>query len=355
VIPNKNVPRKKKAMDIQRGEALRRYNTLALQARAEAFVSVRNDAELLVALAWARAQELPVIPLGEGSNVVFAGDIHALLIRQETQGIEILDAADESVRLRVSAGENWHQLVRWTIENGLFGLQNLALIPGTAGAAPIQNIGAYGVELKSTLLQVHARQIVDDQPVTFSNKDCEFGYRDSVFKRRLKDQLVITAIDLQLSRHPDVNIAYPALASYFQEHAEIAPSPHTVFEAVVSIRKSKLPDPSSTPNAGSFFKNPVLQHSVYITLLEHFPELPGFVQSDDSVKVPAAWLIDYCGWKGCRRDNLGVHEQHALVLVNYGSDSGRQLLTLADEITASVERIFGVRLEIEPRVYGATK
>lgn len=340
-------------MDIQRGEALRRYNTLALQASAEAFVSVRNDSELLAALAWARAQQLPVIPLGEGSNIVFAGDIRALVLRQEMRGIEILRTTADNVYLRVAAGEGWHQLVRWTVASGYFGLQNLALIPGTAGAAPIQNIGAYGVELRSSLVQVHARRIVDDQAVTLCNTDCEFGYRDSAFKHRLRDQLVITAIDLQLSLHPAVDISYPALASYFMEHPAIEASPHTVFDAVVAIRQRRLPDPTATPNAGSFFKNPVLATADYRELLAKFPALPGFVQADDTVKVPAAWMIDHCGWKGVRRDRLGVHEQHALVLVNYGSDSGQQLLALADEIKASVEHTFGVSLEIEPRVYGA--
>jgi UDP-N-acetylmuramate dehydrogenase len=339
-------------MEIQRSEALQRYNTLALEANAEGFASVHNDAELLAALAWARDKKLPVIPLGAGSNVVLAGDINALVLRQASRGIQILETGTGTIKLRVAAGEEWHELVRWTMQNGYFGLQNLALIPGTVGAAPIQNIGAYGVELQSCLLQVHARKIADDQPVTLTNQECEFGYRDSIFKHTLKDKLVISAIDLRLSLHPEVNITYPALASYFAEHSEIEATPQSVFDAVVSIRRSKLPDPSSTPNAGSFFKNPVVARDDYAKLVESFPTAPGFAQSNGLVKVPAAWLIDQCGWKGFRRKNLGVHELHALVLVNYGSDSGRQLLVLADEIRTSVERKFGVKLEIEPRVYG---
>jgi UDP-N-acetylmuramate dehydrogenase len=339
-------------MTSQRGEALRRYNTLALQARAQAFVTVTTEAELLAALKLAREQQLPVVVLGEGSNVVFAGDIDVLVIQQRMKGIEVLALGDDSVRLRVAAGESWHALVQWTLAQGYFGLENLALIPGTVGAAPIQNIGAYGVELQASLLQVHARKIADDTILTLANEACEFGYRDSIFKHRLQDQLVITAIDLQLSRCPAVHIRYPALASYFAEHHDIDATPQAVFDAVVSIRRSKLPDPAQVPNAGSFFKNPIVANQFIAQLLETFPALPSFPQPDGSVKVSAAWMIDRCGWKGFRRGDAGVHAQHALVLVNYGSANGEQLLALADEIAASVLDTFGVPLEIEPRVYG---
>jgi UDP-N-acetylmuramate dehydrogenase len=339
-------------MKFQRDEALQRYNTLALQARAQAFVSINSEAELLAALALAREQQLQVVPLGEGSNVVFAGDLDVLLIQQQMKGIEVLALAEDAVRLRVAAGENWHALVQWTLSQGYFGLENLALIPGTVGAAPIQNIGAYGVELQSSLLQVHARQIADDKLIMLSNEACEFGYRDSIFKQRLQDQLVITAVDLQLSRYSEVNIVYPALATYFDEHADIDPTPQAVFDAVVNIRRSKLPDPARVPNAGSFFKNPVVANEVVEKLRAAFPALPCFPQPNGTAKVSAAWMIDYCGWKGARRGDAGVHAEHALVLVNYGSASGEQLLALAAEIAASVWDTFGVELEIEPRIYG---
>lgn len=339
-------------MNIQRGEPLRGYNTLALQARAYAFVSVNNEEELLAALAEAREFKLPVVSLGEGSNVVLAGDIHALVLHQQSRGIELLETGSDFVRLRVAAGESWHELVRWTLQRGYFGLENLALIPGTVGAAPIQNIGAYGVELRSSLLQVHARNIADDHAVVLSNKDCEFGYRDSIFKHTLRDKLVITAIDLQLSLRADVTITYPALARYFEEHTRIEVTPQAVFDAVVGIRSSKLPDPSVVPNAGSFFKNPVLQSKDVAGLVKSHPALPNFPQQDGTVKVSAAWMIDHCGWKGFRRGDVGVHAEHALVLVNYGGESGALLLGLADEIATSVKDTFGVHLEIEPRVYG---
>jgi UDP-N-acetylmuramate dehydrogenase len=340
-------------LNIHRGEALGPHNSLALQARAEAFVTVSSDAHLIAALAWARDQKLPVVPLGAGSNVVFAGDINALVVRQETRGVQVLATGASSVSLRVAAGENWHEFVQWTLKRGYYGLENLALIPGTVGAAPIQNIGAYGVELHSVLLQVHARQIADDEQVTFDKATCEFAYRDSIFKRGLKDQLVITAIDLELSLRPCVITTYPSLASFFQQHPDIEATPETVFDAVVSIRRSKLPDPAREPNAGSFFKNPIVRAEIGSRLLKQYPALPVYPHGNGSVKLSAAWMIDHCGWKGLRRDNLGVHRHHALVLVNYGSNSGLQLLALANDIVVSVYGEFGVHLEIEPTVYGA--
>tara|TARA_R110002073_G_scaffold3139_5_gene20901 strand:+ start:2853 stop:3881 length:1029 start_codon:yes stop_codon:yes gene_type:complete len=339
-------------MTVTTGEALRGYNTLALRARAQAFANVHSEQELLAALAWARTVGVPVMPMGEGSNIVLAGDIQALVVRQSTRGIEVLERDVDSVRLRVAAGESWHDLVRWTLQQGYYGLENLALIPGTAGAAPIQNIGAYGVELASSLEQVHALRIADDQRVVLSHQECEFGYRDSVFKHRLRDKVVITSIDLRLSLLPAVTVDYPALAQYFAQHAISEVTPEAVFDAVVSIRRSKLPDPAVIPNAGSFFKNPVVGQAEAQRLRVVHPDLPSYPQPDGRVKLSAAWMIDQCGWKGVRRDGLGVHAQHALVLVNYGSDSGEQLMVLANEIAASVDTTFGVRLEIEPRVYG---
>jgi UDP-N-acetylmuramate dehydrogenase len=340
-------------MHFYRAEALRPYNTLGLQASAEAFVAVTSDAELLGALAWARERHLPVVPLGEGSNIVLAGNLNALVLRQETRGIQVLDATDSAVFLRVAAGENWHELVQWSLQKGYFGLENLALIPGKVGAAPIQNIGAYGVELQSVLQQVHAIQIADDVSVALDRDACRFGYRDSIFKHALKDQLVITAVDLQLSLRPNVQVTYPELAEMLERQQLVEPAPQAVFDAVVSIRRGKLPDPSIEPNAGSFFKNPIVSPAQAKLLVGEYPALPCYPQGDGRVKVSAAWMIDYCGWKGYRKADLGVHGRHALVLVNYGNNCGEQLLSLAKDIARTVFDTFGVELEIEPRVYGA--
>ena len=335
------------------GETLRGYNTLALDARAQAFAEVHSEQELLAALAQARALGLPVMPLGEGSNIVLAGSVAALVIRLGTRGIEVLARDAGTVSLRVAAGESWHGLVRWTLQQGYYGLENLALIPGTVGAAPIQNIGAYGVELASCVQRVNALQIGSDERLALSHQQCEFGYRDSVFKHRLRDKVVITSIDPQLSLRPAVSVEYPALAGYFEQHGITEPTPEAVFDAVVKIRRSRLPDPAVIPNAGSFFKNPIVEQTEAQRLQQVYPELPSYPQHDGRVKLSAAWMIDRCGWKGVRRGGVGVHAHHALVLVNYGSDSGAELLALASDIVSSVQGAFGVRLEIEPRVYGA--
>ena len=338
---------------IVRNKSLRAHNTLALQARADAFASITSDDELLAALAWARKTGMSVVPLGECSNIVLASDLNALVLQQQTKGIRVLERDLTRVRLRVAAGEQWHHLVHWCLLQGYSGLENLALIPGTVGAAPIQNIGAYGVELQSVVSHVHARQLADDRVITLSNADCEFAYRDSIFKRTLQDQLFITAVDIELSLQPRLEISYPALAAYLEQHTIASPAPIDVFNAVVAIRSSKLPDPAVEPNAGSFFKNPLVAAAKAEKLLLQYASLPNFLQPDGTVKLSAAWMIDNCGWRGYRAGNLGVHAQHALVLVNYGSDSGTALLALAREIADSVFNAFGVALEIEPRLYGA--
>jgi UDP-N-acetylmuramate dehydrogenase len=341
-------------MNLQLNETLLPYNTLALQARAQALATIRDDADLVAALDWARQRKLPVIPLGEGSNVVLANDLDALVLRLQTRGIELRNSSTDKVSLRVAAGESWHGFVQWTLAQCYYGLENLALIPGTVGAAPIQNIGAYGVELQSTVLQVHGMVIADGSAITLDRTACEFGYRDSVFKHALRDKIIITAVDMELSRSANVDISYPALGAAFQG-AAVAPSPRDVFDAVVNIRRSKLPDPAQVPNAGSFFKNPVLSADRAAALAHKYPALPRYPQPDGTVKLPAAWMIDHCGWKGCQRDGFGVHPEHALVLVNCGygngNSDGRELLGLAHDIAESVSREFGVELLIEPRVY----
>jgi UDP-N-acetylmuramate dehydrogenase len=336
----------------RRAVALDKLNTLALPATASAMLEVTRDSELLGALEWASEHGLPVVPLGQGSNVVFAGEVDALLLRLCSRGIETVAREGDAVVLRVAAGENWHDLVGWTLEKGYYGLENLALIPGTVGAAPIQNIGAYGVELSSCLQAVHARRVDNGTGVTLSRKDCQLGYRDSVFKGALRDQLVVTAVDLLLSLVDKPRTDYPVLARQLADRGLPAPTAHQVYDAVVSIRSSRLPDPAQQPNAGSFFKNPLLMPGQAAELALAFPGLPRYPQLDGTVKVPAAWLIEYCGFKGACRGAVGVHGEHALVLVNHGGGTGLELLALADEIAGQVEQTFAIHLVIEPRVYG---
>jgi UDP-N-acetylmuramate dehydrogenase len=334
-------------------EPLQARNTLALPATAEALAEVTSEGDLYEALQWARGRDLPVTPLGEGSNVVFAGDLPGLVLRLANRGIEILDRDADRILLRVAAGENWHGFVKWCLKQGYHGLENLALIPGSVGAAPVQNIGAYGVELDSVLERVHAIRLDNGDSLALSVADCEPAYRDSVFKGRLRDQVVITAVELSLSLCREANVAYPALADWLRERGVSEPAPADVFDAVVAIRRSKLPDPATQPNAGSFFKNPVISAERARTLTARFPGLPMYPHGDGSVKLPAAWLIDQCGWRGRREGGLGVHPEHALVIVHYGGADGRAVMALAERIARSVAERFDVRLEIEPRVYGA--
>lgn len=339
-------------MHIQCPESLRAYNTLALSAQAAALVRITDTRDLVQALEWAEQRQLPVVTLGQGSNIVIADDLQALVLCMATTGREILAQDDSSISLRVQAGEDWHALVGWTLDQGYHGLENLALIPGTVGAAPIQNIGAYGVELNSMVETVHALDLKTRETLKLSNPECEFAYRDSVFKGRFRDRFIITALDLTLSRQPRLQLGYPALAEYLERQSTEDVSSRDVFAAVVDIRQSRLPDPALEPNAGSFFKNPVVSQDKAHALQEHFPELPCYAQDNDQVKLPAAWLIEACGWKGKREGDVGIHPGHALVMVNYGAAIGADLLGFARRIEHSVSEKFGVPLEIEPRVYG---
>lgn len=327
---------------------LQTCNTLRLRSRAAALSLIHNTADLGRALAEARARNLPVLPLGEGSNVVFAGNQHVHVLLMRLRGCRWLNGEG---LLRVAAGEPWHGLVAWLAACGWRGLENLALIPGTVGAAPVQNIGAYGRELAPFVHAVHAIRLEDGEYLRLSRQDCAFGYRDSIFKHALRDRVVITAVDLQLSRDLPLELGYPGLRERLAE-PDRPPTPWEVFTAVVALRRARLPDPALEPNAGSFFKNPVVPAELAQRLRRNHPDMPVFEAGANQCKLAAGWLIEAAGWKGVERDGVAVHERHALVLVNRGADSGERLLALAADIRASVEARFGVRLEIEPRCYG---
>lgn len=339
-------------MQIRHAESLRTRNTLRLESRASSLVEVSSEAQLGAALDWARAEGLPVLALGSGSNVVLAGDIDALVLCQRSSGIEVLSETEDSALLRVAAGHDWHALVEQSLARAYYGLENLALIPGTVGAAPIQNIGAYGVELERFVEAVHAFDSSSGKALTLSREDCAFAYRDSIFKRELRDRLVISAVDLRLSRQPVAEVTYPALRSELEQAGIGQPTPEDVFRAVVNVRSRRLPDPAREPNVGSFFKNPVVDAGIAAALQAQYPEIPLYPQAGERRKIPAAWLIERAGWKGRRRGGVGVHPGHALVLVNYASDSGEELLALAEAISAAVSSQFGIVLEAEPRIYG---
>ena len=335
-------------LNLQADYCLQKLNSLALPARAEYFCSVDSLDQLYQALDYANLHQLTVTPLGEGSNIVLAGDIKGLVIDLNLKGIENKNKGSDKVQVNMAAGENWHHMVEFCLRKGWYGLENLALIPGTVGAAPIQNIGAYGVELRDFFVSLEAVEVKTGKLVQFSAQDCQFDYRASIFKQAALDQYIIVSLSLELSTIPAAHTEYPALKAEF-EGTEA--SPEAVFEAVCRIRREKLPDPAQIPNVGSFFKNPLVAKPRVEKLLETYPALPNYPQAQGLCKIPAAWLIEQCGYKGLRHGNVGVHDKQALVLVNF-QGNGRELLALAKAIEADVKAKFGIQLDIEPRVYG---
>lgn len=338
-------------MDFQENYSLQRHNTLGLQQQTRFFVRVHNEQELLNAHQFAKEKKLPMLMIGEGSNLVLSRDYPGLVIQNAIKGINVVAEDADTITLAVGGGENWHQLVCHTLKQHWFGLENLALIPGTVGAAPVQNIGAYGVEICSSIVGVRA---LDTHKRTWHWLDkpaCQFAYRDSLFKQQ-PGHLLISQVQLCLLKKPAINIHYQALRSFFVDSGvDIATiSPQQVCDAVMAIRRSRLPDPAVTPNAGSFFKNPIVPLSQYQQLLEKFPAMVSYPSSPSQRKLAAAWLIDQAGWKGVQDGRVAVHDQQALVLVNRGHASGAELLALATKIAADVKMRYGVELEIEPTV-----
>ncbi|MGN6513841.1 MAG: UDP-N-acetylmuramate dehydrogenase [Lysobacteraceae bacterium] len=328
-------------------------NTFGVPARAGLLVEVQDSAALPELFGYAMLRDGPVLVLGGGSNVLFAGDPPGAVLALAAQSIRIVADDGERAIVRADAGVEWHALVLWTLGHGLAGLENLALIPGTVGAAPIQNIGAYGAEVREC---VHVVEAFDRDARTLQRlpaADCAFAYRDSRFKRE-PDRFVVTAVEFALSRTPRLRLDYAGIGDELAAMGAAAPTPSLVAEAVCRIRRRKLPDPAVVGNAGSFFKNPIVPVAQAEALQAAHPALPVFRGGDEaSRKLSAAWLIDQCGWKGHREGDAGVAASHALVLVNHGGATGMQLLDLARRIAASVQERFGVALEPEPRIVGA--
>jgi len=329
--------------------SLKGFNTFGIDVKAKEFVSVKTISDLKECLA--NYENTQKLILGGGSNMLLTKDIDALVIHLNLCGIEVISETKSHAIVKASAGENWHQFVLWCLEHGLGGVENLSLIPGNVGTAPIQNIGAYGVELKDVFVECNAIDRNSLKTKTFSRSDCKFGYRDSIFKNQGKDQYIITDVTFKLTKNNhDLQCSYGAISSQLEEMKIKTPSIGDISEAVISIRQSKLPDPKEIGNSGSFFKNPIISISHFEELKKQFPEIPNYVVSDTKTKVPAGWLIEKAGFKGKRLGNYGVHEKQALVLVNYGNASGKDILGLAELIQATVHRIFGVSLEKEVNI-----
>lgn len=347
-------------MHLDQKVSLKNLNTLGIDVQARYFVEARKREDLFTLLNYRKMVFLPVKIMGGGSNILFTGDFNGLLVHVNTRGIEITDADDRSVRLMVQAGEPWDNLVKFSVDQGWKGLEKLSLIPGTAGAAPIQNIGAYGCEVKETIESVEFVDIREGTRHLLRNEECRFGYRDSIFKHELRDRIIITGVNFRLLReNPDkggepVNeITYRDLREELSAAGVGVAPVSQIRDAVIAIRRRKLPDPSVLGNAGSFFKNPVIPMVKAMVMKQQYPELPVFRESDDHMaKVPAAWLIDQCGWKGFREGDAGVHQHQPLVLVNYGMASGMEILRLLRKIRDSVFERFGILLETEVSVIG---
>lgn len=328
--------------------SLRAHNTFGFDVRARLARTLASPAHLRAALADPRTAGLPRLILGGGSNVVLTGDFEGVVYLVALRGRRLLADTGEAWLIEAAAGENWHEFVVWTLQNGWPGLENLALIPGTVGAAPIQNIGAYGLEMAERFERLSAIELATGQNVEFDAAACRFGYRDSFFKGAGRARFMITSVTFRLPKIWRASYGYADLARELAEQDIAEPAPTDIFNAVVAVRRAKLPDPAAVGNAGSFFKNPVISATEHAALQAREPGLVAYPQPDGRVKLAAGWLIDQCGWKGQARGRAAVHERQALVLINRGGASGAEVLALARAIQDDVASRFGVRLETEP-------
>lgn len=341
-------------MQIQENISLRAYNSFGIDVKAAKFSAFSDADELATVLD--ENSSIKKLILGGGSNLLFTGDFNGLILKNEVKGITELHEDSEYVYIRAGAGENWHQFVLYCIERNWAGLENLSLIPGNVGASPMQNIGAYGVEIDDVFHNLEAWHIEDKKLVTFTKNDCAFGYRESVFKNIYKDQFVILNVTYQLRKRPRFNTSYGAIEQELEKMGIKELSIKAISDAVVSIRSSKLPNPAEMGNAGSFFKNPSVTKEKYWQLQTMHPSIVGYDNADGSVKLAAGWLIEHCGpqpdisWKGFRRGDAGCHAKQALVLINYGNASGKEIFELSEEILQSVNNKFGVLLEREVNI-----
>ena len=338
-------------MIMQQNVNLLPFNTFGIQAFAKYFTTVTSIEEANAIFTSDLFKKEKHFILGGGSNLLLTKNFDGLVIKVEIKGKEVVHEDESTISLRVGSGENWHAFVMHCVARNLGGVENLSLIPGTVGAAPMQNIGAYGVEIKKNILSVEAVEISTCDVRNFSNADCKFGYRESIFKQELKDKFLISSVTLKLTKKDHhFNISYGAIDETLKLLGTNTLSLKTISDAVIYIRSNKLPDPSRIGNAGSFFKNPSIPADLMDFIKKDFPSLPSYPSTNGLVKIPAAWLIEQCGWKGKTFDNIGVHQHQALVLVNYGGGEGEKIWELAMNIQASVKEKFNITLQPEVNV-----
>jgi UDP-N-acetylmuramate dehydrogenase len=327
---------------------LGKYNTFGIGAICHAYIPIHSIEVLQSVNSTAALKRFPHLVLGGGSNILLVKDFPGLVLHMRNTGIEVVRQDADASFIRAAAGENWHAFVQWTLAQGFGGLENLSLIPGSVGAAPIQNIGAYGVEVKDYLHELTAFDFETGKTFVLSKAECKFGYRDSVFKHALKDRAVILDVTFRLPKQWQPNLGYADVAQELAMQGITAPTAKEISAAVIAIRTRKLPDPAVIGNAGSFFKNPIVQAAERDALFRQYPKLVSYGQADGTHKLAAGWLIDQCGWKGRSIGRAGVYEKQALVLVNHGGATGSEIVQLAEAIQADVKARFGVHLEPEP-------
>ena len=336
-------------MEIQTNFSLKSYNTFGIEAKAKQFVAVHNLKDLRTVLQENKSNKKFI--LGGGSNMLLTKDIEALVIHIDLKGKKIIKEDDDFVWVESQAGENWHEFVIWTIDQNFGGLENMSLIPGNVGTTPVQNIGAYGTEIKDTFVSCEAMTIKNQEIKTFTNQECHFGYRESIFKNETKDQYIITSVVYKLTkRNHKINISYGDISGELSKNNIKNPSLKDVSNAVIAIRQSKLPDPKELGNSGSFFKNPIISKTDFEKIHQQFPEMKYYEVSETQVKVPAGWLIEQAGFKGKRFGDAGIHKNQALVLVNYGNATGQEILDVSKKIQETIFDTFGIHIEAEVNV-----
>lgn len=337
-------------MQVQQNISLKKFNSFGIDVSAAHFACFRNQEEL-ASLLTETGNRKSLLVLGGGSNILFTRNVDGWVLKNEITGISRIDEDEEYYYIKAGAGENWHGFVMHCIENGYAGVENLALIPGSVGASPMQNIGAYGVEIKDVFHSLEAFHIGDKTMHQFSNADCGFGYRESVFKRAFKNQFIITSVTYRLRKNPVYNVSYGAITQELEAMQVKELSIQDIAKAVMNIRRSKLPDPAQIGNAGSFFKNPEIDLVHFEKLKLEFPGIVGYPVNNNRIKLAAGWLIEQCGWKGYRKGDAGCHSKQALVLVNFGNADGTAIYELSEAILQSVKNKFAVDLEREVNIY----
>jgi len=336
-------------MDLQKNFDLKNLNSFNISVKTKYFYKFSSINELQNILEYNKTLKEKTIILGGGSNILFTKDFDGLIIKNEIKGITIKSESKKHVTIEVGAGENWHDFVKWSVTNNLSGIENLALIPGSVGATPIQNIGAYGMEVKNTITKVYYFDIVTQREKILANKKCNFKYRDSIFKNKFKNKFIITKVVFCLNKEHANNSNYGAINEELNK-LKMEPSLKSIFQAVISIRNQKLPDPKKLGNSGSFFKNPIIKNQKFVILKKIHPNIVGYPMPSGDIKVAAGWLIEQAGWKGHTEGSAGVHKNQALVLVNYGEATGENILDLSIKIKNSIKEKFDIEITAEVNI-----